>query len=448
MKTSGFWWIGCIVLALLLQACPPRSAQGGDTRSSTDSTLVVKELRYLDWVYEPHIKTVQCYRGDNPFTYPILYLGEATRLTLEFDALQTADLLPEDYWIDVVACDHDWTPNGLLPLEFMEGFSNDRLYFNMRSQNTLIPYVHYRYEFPAEGSSFKKSGNFLVRVYRSGNEEDLILTRRIVVADHKVDVEPQIGQSRMASDRRRIQRVDFNLRFRTPFQGIFDPRNDLHVYVLQNFRWDNAVGGLQPMFMTPEQLDYQFDAANNFEGGNEYRMLDIRSTRFRTQTVKTIVNEDSIIRYTLHTDEPRLRNIYYTRQDLNGNFVIEVQEYPNASYEADYVMVRFGLKWGEPLKDSKVYLMGKHNDWRLETENELSYNPASGSYESELLLKQGVYDYAYGVLNTTTGKLDEAKFEGSHAETENYYTILVYYKPIGARGSELVGMSHVNFYDR
>jgi Domain of unknown function (DUF5103) len=434
-------------MALLWQACPPAGIVGKAPQQE-DSLALQKPLRYDDWVYEGNIKTVQLYRGNNPFTYPILYLGEETHLTLEFDALQTLGLEPEDYWIDAISCDYDWTPSGLLPLEYIEGFSSDRLYFNMRSQNTLIPYVHYRYEFPTQGSSFKKSGNYLLRVYRAGNEKDMILTKRLIVADHKVTVAPQVGLARMATDRRKIQRVDFSLQFPIKFPGIFDPRTDLHVYILQNFRWDNAVGGLQPMFNSPEQLDYTFDAANNFEGGNEYRMVDVRSTRFRTQNVQSIVNEDTLVRYTLVPDEPRLRNSYYSRQDMNGNFVVQVQEYPNASFESDYVFVRFGLKWGEPLKDNDVYLLGKFNDWRRDPENQLSYNALTSRYECELLLKQGVYDYAYVAQNTATGKLDETKFEGSHAETENYYTILVYYKPIGARGSELVGMSHVNFYDR
>ncbi len=434
--------------ALLWQACPPAGTVTDGARKQTDSLALTKTLVYQDWVYEPFVRTVQFFRGDNPLSYPIIYLGEETKLRLEFDVLQTLDMQPEDYWIDVVSCDHDWTPSGLLPLEYLEGFSTDRMYFNRQSQNTLIPYVHYSYLFPADGSAFKRSGNYLVRVYRTGDESDLILTRRLVVTDHKVTVEPMIGQSRLASDRRRMQRVDFSIYMNTQFPGIFDPRNDLKVYVLQNFRWDNAVGGLQPMFTTPEKLDYQFDAANNFEGGNEYRMLDIRSTRFRTQNVQSIVNEDTIIRYALMTDAPRLRNSSTNRQDLNGNYLIEVQEYPNASFESDYVMVRFGLNWAEPIKDGDVYLLGKYNDWRMEPDNQLSYNAAASRYECELLLKQGVYDYAYAFRQRSTGKLDDAKFEGSHAETENYYTILVYYKPIGARGAELVGLTHVNFYDR
>jgi hypothetical protein len=436
-----------LLLILALEGCPGTQRETATGPQQTDGPA--KSLQFTDHVYEPNIKTIQFYRGTDPFSYPVLYLGDATRLMLEFDVLQPETARQEDYWIDVVNCDHDWTPTGLLPLEFLDGFSSDRMYDYTPSQNTLIPYIHYRYQFPAEGSQFKLSGNYLLKVYRSGNPEDLILTRRLVVADNKVGVEPSVGQSRMASDRRRMQRVDFNVQLFNAFPGIFDPRNDLKVYILQNFRWDNAASGLQPMFTTPTELQYQFDAANNFEGGNEYRMLDIRSTRFKTQLVQEITNEDSVYRFRLFTDEPRLRNIYFSRQDLNGNFVIEVQEYPNAAFESDYALVQFSLKLGEPIPDADVYVHGKFNDWRLDSlENQLSYNAAALRYQGEVLLKQGVYDYHYVVKRRRDGEVDEARLEGSHAETENYYTILVYYKPIGARSSELVGMSHVNFYGR
>jgi hypothetical protein len=438
--------LGLCCLGLLFQGCPKTESALGNGPEQQNSPS--KVLEYSDQVYEPNVRTVQFYRGTDPFSYPILYLGDDTKLKLEFDILQPAESRTPDYWIEVVSCDHDWTPSGLLPLEFIEGFSSDRMYDYTPSQNTLIPYIHYRYEFPAEGSSFKKSGNYLLKVFRSGDENDLLLTRRLVVADHKIGVEPLIGQSRMAADRRRLQRVDFNLQLTHQFPGIFDPRQDLKVYILQNFRWDNAVGGLQPMFTNPTELQYQFDAANNFEGGNEFRLLDIRSTRFKTAQIKEISNADSVYRFTLFTDEPRLSNLYYSKEDLNGNYAIDVQEYPNAAFEADYTFVRFGLKLGEPLTDGEVYVHGKFNDWRLDSTNQLSYNAAALRYEGELLLKQGVYDYHYIVQRRKDKGLDEARLEGSHAETENYYTILVYYKPIGARGSELIGMSHVNFYER
>lgn len=446
MNSKLLAFIGISVFAFL--GCPV-TEQGLSNSSSQTESRNEKRLQYTDRNYESTVKTVQFYRAGNTLSYPILYLGEEQQLRLDFDILQTPEMDAENLWIDVIACNHDWSPSNLLPLEFIDGFASDRIYNFERSQNTLVPYFHYQYDFPAMGSHFKRSGNYLLRVYRAGNEEDLLLSRRLIVAENKIAIEPQMGMANLVSERQKMQRIDFKLNIAASnFPGIFDPRNDLKVCLLQNFRWDNAKTDLQPMFSTDSQLDYSFDAANNFPGGNEYRHVDTRSIRFRSQNVKEIATEDSIVRFELYSDAPRQRNIYFTQYDLNGNFAVEVQEYPRANIEADYVFVRFSFKYFPQLENRDLYLIGKFNDWNLEPENKFDYNIASRRYEGEILLKQGIYDYAYATYDPKSKQLDEAMMEGSHSETENYYTILVYYHPIGARASELIGMKHINFYDR
>ncbi|MEM7039369.1 MAG: hypothetical protein AAF570_20520 [Bacteroidota bacterium] len=260
-------------------------------------------------------------------------------------------------------------------------------------------------------------------------------------------MQPLLGQSLAASERRRIQRVDFNILMTGNLPNLFDPRQDFKVYMLQNFRWDNAVSGVQPLYASERKLEYQFDASNEFEGGNEYRMLDIRTMRFNTERMKRATNRDSIYHVELHPDKPRLRNVYYSRPDLNGSYFVEVQEYPNDDWESDYVLVRFSLKYPEPITDGDVHVIGRYSDWRCSEENKMLYNPSTYRFETEILMKQGVYDFAYVVNQHDDRGLDEQRLEGSHFETENFYTILVYFSPPGARSSELIGISHVNYYD-
>jgi len=67
------------------------------------------------------------------------------------------------------------------------------------------------------------------------------------------------------------------------------------------------------------------------------------------------------------------------------------------------------------------------------------YNEDDGTYEALLYLKQGYYDYQYVFLPDGKRIADESIVEGSHFETENKYTILVYYRPVGGRYDQLVG---------
>ncbi len=74
------------------------------------------------------------------------------------------------------------------------------------------------------------------------------------------------------------------------------------------------------------------------------------------------------------------------------------------------------------------------------------FNAATGTYEGSALLKMGVYNYAYVTLN----RLDHSSgpsfefTEGNYFETENNYDILVYYRPLGGRADQLVGMYSLN----
>jgi hypothetical protein len=74
----------------------------------------------------------------------------------------------------------------------------------------------------------------------------------------------------------------------------------------------------------------------------------------------------------------------------------------------------------------------------------MRYNNESGMYETSLYLKQGYYDYTYITTDMNGGNPSLESTEGNSWETENNYTILVYYRPLGARADELIGYTRIN----
>lgn len=407
-----------------------------------------KELRFEDYNYEPQFRTVQFYRGTDAMSYPVLYLGdESTGLTIEFDELMPFSVHESELWVTVINCDENWEGTSLIPIEYIDGYTYDRIIDYRRSGGVaMVPYVHYKYELNPQTVRFTRSGNFLLKIYRSGDENDLVLTRRFIVADRKVFVGVNMGQSYATSQRQKLQRINFEIH--PGNLNSFNPVTDLKVVVLQNGRWDNAVSGLQPQYYTNEKLEYQFDAGSAFASGNEYRVLDIRSTRFHTRTTQSIEQGTDAYRFTLKPELPRSSNTYLDTWDMNGNYFVEVQEFNNGAWEADYVKVKFALKTPEAYMDGHVYVTGKCFDWMAADENKMLFNAASNQYETEVLLKQGVYNYQFAFRKLKSQTLDETRFEGNHYQSENYYTILVYFTPVGARSPELVGLSHINYRDR
>jgi hypothetical protein len=92
-----------------------------------------------------------------------------------------------------------------------------------------------------------------------------------------------------------------------------------------------------------------------------------------------------------------------------------------------------------------VYLFGELTNYASDTSGKMVFNKERGAYEKTLLLKQGYYNYAY-VTKPLSGKglPDFSQTEGDYWGTENSYTILVYYRPFGARADELIGTASLN----
>jgi hypothetical protein len=73
----------------------------------------------------------------------------------------------------------------------------------------------------------------------------------------------------------------------------------------------------------------------------------------------------------------------------------------------------------------------------------MHFNTEKGIYENTQFLKQGYYSYGYALVD----KNDPSKrndLDGNYWETENSYTILVYYKSFTDQADQLIGISQIN----
>jgi hypothetical protein len=76
----------------------------------------------------------------------------------------------------------------------------------------------------------------------------------------------------------------------------------------------------------------------------------------------------------------------------------------------------------------------------------MQFDVKQGVYQKTLLLKQGYYSYNY-ILRDRNVPYDLDDFtetEGNHFETENSYTILVYYRAPGTLNDQLLGFASIN----
>jgi len=103
-------------------------------------------------------------------------------------------------------------------------------------------------------------------------------------------------------------------------------------------------------------------------------------------------------------------------------------------------------KGNQPFPDKKVFVVGEMNKYNLDDSSAMTYNADKGAYEKTLYLKQGYYSYAYvtrDAQNPNSIAMTELT-EGDYWETENDYTVLIYYRSLSGRHDELIGVSSIN----
>ena len=393
---------------------------GNDVYAGNDRK---KTLEYFDKTYENQIKTAILFNADDIKATPLypaaISIFQRIPLVLKFDELYTDEA--NYYKAKIIHCSLNWSPSNLSELQYLyeyNEFGVDEFEFSMA---TKVPYTHFTFPIP----KVKLPGNYLLVIYRDGNEEDIIISKRFMVYDQKVKIIGDVGLSTGVVQRRLNQQIEFIVDY-TKFP-ISNPYLDIHVVLRQNQRWDNAIYDLKPTMIKEDisQLDYRhFNFENNFKAGNEFRFFDIRSIHYGGQNVeKTHISETQIDAY-LYFDKSRGTEPYSFINDLNGGFVVENSEGSNDFIESDYLNVHFILDLTENINED-IYLCGKFTDWRYEDYNKMKFIDASGIYICNLLLKQGLYDFVYCIPGNNE---NPTMLEGNHYETKNEYEIIVYYK--------------------
>ena len=399
------------------------------------------EVKYDDFVYVPNLKTVRLYKEGNELSPPIVNLGKNEKLVIDFDDLD-ADY--KNYYFTFVHCSAEWEPTDMSTMNYIGPFQNDQIVNYDFSVNTIQKYTHYRAVFPNNNIKFKKSGNYLLTIYHD-SPENVVISRRFYVWEEKMTVGGTLHRSTIIDLRDSHQELDFFI----SYPATYNVTNvwEIKTVIFQNYRFDNAVTKLKPMFVNQNKLDYNYDEDNSFPGGSEFRVFDLRTIRFNSFNVAHIDWSGKQVEAWLNVDKPRSSQRYDFYNDLNGMYYIDRQEGGDPTTECDYVVVHFALDDKEPRKDGSYYVYGGISDWQLKPEFRLKYNDVLLRYECAPFIKQGFYNYQYVFVPDKKKELDPTLIEGSHFETNNSYTILVYNKEPGIPYDRLVGVGFFNPLD-
>lgn len=397
---------------------------------SINYSQVEEELNPPDF-----IKTIT-FRSQTPESQiPIFKLGEF--LVLEFDALNGNE---EDFYYTIEHYNFDWTPSQLIKNEYIDGMDNQRIRNYDNSFNTYQIYSHYKLTIPNQQTRrIKKTGNYMIKIY--DDYDELVFSRKFMIYQNIASVGVQIKRARDVRNINSQQSVDFKI---SSSQIQFtNPKQTVKTVVIQNNNLNTAITDLKPLYTIGNELIYQFNTDEaSFFAGNEYLYFENKDIRAANTGVRRINLKDLYHNY-LYTDIDRRQRSYTFNPDINGSFLVTAIDVENPKIEADYAWIHFSLLYPELPEGANMYVFGAFNNFAFDDSNKMTYNPNSGTYENEMLLKQGFYNYKYVVIDENNNLIESA-VSGDFWQTENNYKVLVYYRAIGSRYDALIGFGEGN----
>ena len=393
-----------------------------------------------DKIYKSYIATAQLFQYGNQSQLPIYTINGGERIQLEFDDLEGN---VKNYYYTYQLCDYNWKPVNLSPFDYIKGFTQNRITTYRYSSIALTRYTHYQIILPEQNSVPAKSGNYILKVFLDGDTSKTAFTKRLLVVETKASVSALVVQLLSAQNFTSYQKVRFTVT--TSDINAFSSAQQIKVVVLQNNRWDNAQKDIVPTFVRGNVLDYSNENIAQFPGGKEWRWLDMRSFRLQSDRIEHADYGKTFTNMYVVPDIDRSVQRYVYYPDYNGTYNIITYESINPFWQGDYATVKFSFAppGGKQIDGKNIYVAGQFTGFETTDKYKMRFNDSTGMYEASVFMKQGYYSYTY-LTEDENGVNKTNLLEGNYWETENNYTILVYYKSFTDRTDQLIGVGQIN----
>ncbi|NDP21729.1 MAG: DUF5103 domain-containing protein [Paludibacter sp.] len=381
-----------------------------------------------------NIKTVSFVQS-NQNVIPIFKLGDGFQF--QFDDLYGNEA---NYYFEIVHCDYDWNPTDIPKTEYMSGFDGQRIQEYENSINALQIYSHYKLPIPNQYMQLRISGNYILKILDESRE--VLFSRKFIVYEDLVTVPMQIKRARTANYLEYKHNVEFSIK--SQLINFQNPLKNIKIILFQNGQLNSAIKNIVPQYTIGNDLIYKYDTQTQFWAGNEFLYFDNSDIRAAGNNISRIDSSKGIYNSNLYTNNARANFPYSTTQDVNGNFVVRNIGATKNEIEADYAWVYFSLSAPTFRKNKGIYITGMFNNYSLSPEYKMDFNATKNIYEKAILIKQGFTNFQYQIADDK-GNIDgENAIDGNFWQTENEYTLLVYYRQNNDRYERVIGKATAN----
>ena len=383
-------------------------------------------------IYDENVRTLIVIVDDDPTLPPILSLRKRHSLSIEWDEMSHNY---QRYIYHLQHCDAEWKPSDeIFESDFMTGLNNQLVEDYEKSFNTTQIYTHYRLRLPNQQLRPLLSGNYRLQIFHEDDnisEDTPVLEVQFCMYENVTNIRTQVSSNTDVDFNKDHQQVTLGVGYGT--LNVIDPQRELKVVVFQNRRWDNRVTELIPNIRNNAGIEFTHNRNLIFPAGSEFHRFEILDIHRTAMGVERIEWFDPYYHATLFAEQPQ--HNYTSVKDQNGVFVLRSSDDIDDDITAEYVVVHFFLQTPR-LPGGDVYVCGLWTGESFHPDCKMEYDELHKQYHVGLLLKQGYYSYQYRQEDGST-----ARTEGDFYQTENEYSVLVYYRGQGARYDRLVGYS-------
>ena len=374
------------------------------------------------------VRSIQLFNG-SPGQAPIIELGTSQSLTLNFDDLNFES---DMFRVEITHHNADWSDSGLLPNFYLQGFHSDFFGEGRKARPQNPQYLSYSYTFPNQQMKITRSGNYLLHVYRQHNSQKLFSIPFLVHENEgssEITIEELFNQ-----DSRYLRHHQTFANYRYEDNSII-PQSDLSVYFVQNQFWGKAMKADRVDFSEQYNARLYLSRDNAFIGAYEFFDLGLGNIDQYSSQIVDYELGFSIPSVTLERDVVNLE--LAPRQRAS-----RLTSTPSRSAEARYALVDFQLEIPEneiPFGD--IYIIGSFNMWGINPANKMAFNPNTGLFTGQAIIKEGQYAYKYVVLQSNV--IDDTILDASFASTRHEYHALVYLRDMNFQVDRLVSVSTI-----
>ena len=137
----------------------------------------IKDLLYRQEIISQDLKSLTFSTRSLILAEPCYNLGSGNPVDINFDLLRNN---PETIQYELIHCDRNWKKSYISSINAIDGFDVNYIENQNISYGSVEQYINYSFQLPNENTNFLISGNFIIKIYVEGENENPLAAQLMI----------------------------------------------------------------------------------------------------------------------------------------------------------------------------------------------------------------------------------------------------------------------------